>query len=406
MNSNDSWRTTEQLMKDMSMLMGRPVRKIDKSYVLEGNAPPPVMSEAEDEEMLAQFGDSIGRGFQCENAPPDLHGIREMIRLVQNGDCDDNREVTGPSNGAITISKVSKLNPHVREFVPKSASTSSRGSDVSVNGDKKTDDNKTDCNSNVVDANVNELANKLKDKISIASKSDSFEDQKQKNVAIASLLRLYATNNTQKATQPVKLMTPDFYEQNNKSDETQTSTKELEKVQSPSTTQQRVRNIALPSEHKSDPSIGHSPSPSCSSTEVKSEPALSSQKSKASPKPILDPVVKKSIEKVNNWLGEPVPKKAPTIFLGPIEFKRKEPPVAKSPVVEPEPKEVNSNVQYKPSEYAADLGKKFMERSKARESQNTNMWTDLDVILKKRDEVIKKKRLEQVNGSNGDAPQG
>lgn len=38
-----------------------------------------------DDQMLERFGGSIrDRGIQCENAPPDLQGITDLLRMVSH----------------------------------------------------------------------------------------------------------------------------------------------------------------------------------------------------------------------------------------------------------------------------------------------------------------------------------
>lgn len=245
-----------------------------------------------------------------------------------------------------------------------------------------------------------DMATKLKN--SVATKSDSFESKKQNNVAIASLLRLYAANNnkqtnTETVTEPLKLVTPDFYESKSN------PIKDLE--DSPETSKYTSTTHV--------PKTDTSSSRSISSNDANhSEPILSTQDNNTSPvKPKLDPAIKKSIEKVNQWMGEPVPKKAPAVCLGPISFKRRETNASKSPSSasetdqKPATKQSQPN-EYQPSNYASDLAKKYMERKEKENARKVNSWTDLDVILKQKDEIILKKKLAQANGSTvSDVPQ-
>lgn len=393
MSSVKTWLTNEELMRGLS-----------DGYVLYGNAPPPVRFEAEDDEMQEMFGEEISeakKSIECKNQPPDLRGITDLLRMVQGPEDENNDENLSnniqQSNCVVVIHKPSNLNPNVKEFIPRSlASPSSSNVSESKAGVEKTGHRESETNcvaeeqtkeDKVVGDNKPNVYDdpylkKLKNEIIEASKSDSFEIKKQKNVAIATLLQFYASNSNMKSpkkTAPVKLLTPDFFECS-KSSKTD--------IDRPSTST------------SSDKVVSDSPvtlDPVC--TQDIKENTMKNSKNN------VDTEIKKSIEKVNQWLSSPVEKKTSPLCLGPIAFKRKESSTSKSPsICETDPKKASNSTQpsqYQPSNYAADLGKKYMARNKIKESKR-NTWTDLDLILKERDHLIRKRQEQANENSNSE----
>lgn len=292
------------------------------------------------------------------------------------------------SNSAVVISK---LNPNVPEFVPTSSKTlltAHKNNNLSLNNNMKTEkdisvtsiknsnktndlstfsnviksDNsngKADCDSNIIDINKRldvskledyekeKLRENLKSKISSTSNTSCVKVKRQRNLAIATLMKLCSqpvTSTQQQETKVLKLMTPQDFE-NPKCD-----TKQEETAES---------NI------------------------VPKKDELISQE-----------VVKQSVEKVNKWLKGPEEKtKSQTLFLGPITYKKKE--IIKSSA---SPTTTESSVSYhtndsisdyKPSKYATELSEKYKKRSKLQEDV-TDIWTKLERDLKAKDEIIKK----------------
>lgn len=329
----------------------------------------------------------------------------ETVKDTQSSDC------------VISITKVSNLNPCVEEFRPKNIKSDrltshSPGNNVSNNpnvitqgNDKKTeeaDNSKIDSNvksdHKCTDVNANsankdeyeEIATKLKNKISDAAKSDTFELKKQKNVAIATLLRLYANNKSpsNEVDSSIKLIKPDFFKSSHPVSSSATSTPE-------------------PKDDTQSIPAGSSASRSSTPARTPSE-NNSSESNTTKPKVKLDPEMRSSIEKVSKWLEEPTKKKSKPVYLNPIAFKRKEitPPSSSTSVsdTKPSPKRniTNDKQQYKPSGFASDLGKKYMERSKILEAkQNEVTWSNLDKVLKQKDMLIKK-RLQETQSQNND----
>ncbi|KAJ8729828.1 hypothetical protein PYW07_016866 [Mythimna separata] len=411
-----AWSTKEEVLKDLAKASGRSSRKkddLDEGYLVIGDAPPPVIPEDEDAEMKLMFGDAVStKDVPVRSGTPDLAGIQQMIRMMQdyhNG--DDEHIPDDPVNTdscVIAISKVSKLNPYVAEFKPRSSrqldnedinpnfveqtveriGESNKEPEVEIKGKESGDNNDLEVQLNFDKQEDQDMAATLKKQISDAAKSDSFEFKKQKNVAIATLLRLYAKNASppQPAT-PVKLITPEYFEG-------KVETREDVKVESP---------LAMGSTGTSstpEPRDSCTTLPSCStfSTSTSSSNLLS-------PSQKLDPEIKKSIDKVNRWLEEPKMRKSPAVCLGPIAFKRKEAVSRQSPVSDSSPKArkpAPASQQYQPSRYAAELGQKYVERNKVLESKQKEVtWTNLEEVLKAKDMEIRKRQEQEQASTSG-----
>lgn len=338
----------------------------------------------------------------------------------QSSDDDADKEYV------IAISKVSKLNPNVEEFKPKglfSHSTELFNKDINTNVLKQTAkaieeakkapedevkgkesrDSKDKQTAEVTEeikkkpegkgsgdnddlevAKFVDVTTTLKNQISYAAKSDTFEFKKQKNVAIATLLKLYAKNSTSPPKTPVKLMTPEYFE-------------------GKSGPEVRVETPV----HVATTESSSTPEPRDSSTTLPSCTTLSTSTSSAnltSPRVKLDPEVKKSIDKVNRWMEDPPkPTRSPAVCLGPITFKRKDPSSSKSPgsaSSSPSRKPPVPEKQYQPSQYAEDLAQKYMERNKILESKQQEVtWNNLEEVLKAKDLEIKKRQEQQPSTS-------
>lgn len=200
----------------------------------------------------------------------------------------------------------------------------------------------------------------------------------------------------QKPAEIIKLITPDFYETHN----------------NPVTTQSEpFLSVSTSPGIKSLTSTSHS----SSRGDVKSEPVLSTRVTTKKQKPEQDPAMKTSINKVNEWFGEQPAKqtiqsKSSVIFIGPITYKAKEPAACKPPKNPDSEKQkvtkVTQSNEYQPTNYAADLTNKYMDRVNSKKVETKkNMWHDLDKILKERD-LLTTKKLEQGSdsSSNLDAP--
>ncbi|KAJ8708349.1 hypothetical protein PYW07_010474 [Mythimna separata] len=361
--------------------------------------------------MNLMFGDAAStKTVPVRSGTPDLAGLQQMIRMMQDFNSGDDENIPDdPANTdscIIAIFKVSKLNPYVEEFKPRSnrqldnedinpnfvqqtverIEENKKEPEVEIKGKESGDNNDLEV---YYDKKEDEdMATTLKKQVSDAAKSDSFEFKKQKNVAIATLLRLYAKNASppQPAT-PVKLITPEYFEG-------KVETREDVKIESP------LEMGSTGTSSTPEPWDSCTTLPSCStfSTSTSSSNLLPPTKK-------LDPEIKKSIDKVNRWLEEPKMRKSPPVCLGPIAFKRKEPVSRQSPVSDSSPKArkpAAASQQYQPSRYAAELGQKYVERNKVLESKQKEVtWTNLEEVLKAKDMEIKKRQEQEQASTSG-----
>ncbi|KAJ8728429.1 hypothetical protein PYW08_016814 [Mythimna loreyi] len=414
-----AWTTKEEVLKDLAEASGSKTRKkdLDDGYLVVGDAPPPVIPEDEDAEMKLMFGDEVSR--KCmpieEHIKPDLAGIQQMLQMMKDfnsGDDDENVDdgAVNTDNSFIAISKVSKLNPYVEEFKPRGVTPSrqlvnphnnpnfvkqtvekseesKKETEVQIKGKESGDNNDLEVELNVDEKEYEDMATTLKNQISDAAKSDSFEFKKQKNVAIATLLKLYAKNTSpKKSTAPVKLFTPEYFEGKVE------SLAEV-KIDIP------IEKISAESSSTPEPRDSSTTLPSCSTFSTSSS-------NLTSPKQRLDPEIKKSIDKVNKWLEEPTKiRKSPAVCLGPVSFKRKERVSSMSPASDSSPKAhkpAAASQQYQPSQYAAELGQKYEQRNKVLESKQKEVtWTNLEEVLKAKDEDIRRRKEQEQASTSG-----
>lgn len=325
---------------------------------------------------------------------------------------------------------------------------------------------------------IKEITMKLKSKISNNS-NDDLRLGREKNVAIATLLKLYSATPPQvkspkpdegvKDNKPIKLFTPEYFEScrpksldrddffpycNGSCNATTTMNIENSTDSSPHTSK-LSKNDNEASEISKDDSETKIPAGVINDTKItkslktlkRKEDSLETSKipnfSTESLKPVepkatistssnhlvsekpatpkfevevsknneyaADPEMQKSIKKVNNWFEKPAsPKPKPmAICLGPIAFKRKAAPIAKSPVSDgtsnrSTPTGIPQIAQYKPSKYAEDLGKKFEKQGSQQEvnkKQNQDIWTRAQSLMKEKEEKMKRKLLEQSRRS-------
>ncbi|XP_022830912.1 uncharacterized protein LOC111359555 [Spodoptera litura] len=388
-----TWKTKADVLRDIAEATGTaPKNDIAAQYIVVGDAPPPPrLREDEDDEMELMFGNSYRRLSQTENTGPDLAGIRQMLDMVRNLDCNDDDEdaVGDHTNYAITISKVksdSLLNPNVPEFVPNGGvkkETNINGVVQSASAYVETRKQTCDTGSSnhvAVEAgtqatNYEHITKALKNTISEAARSDSqsFHLKKQKNVAIATLLRLYANNDTS-CKPDVKLWTPEQFER------TKNDSSDVKVEENNASGNATPKEQALPSTRNE---LLRSPD---SSDNINPSRAL-----------VQDPEVRESIAKVNRWLAAPIQEKpTKTPYLGPISFKKKN-PVVKPNTATPSPQpstpsnsdSPSRSIQlYQPTKFAADLGKQFRERIEQKqidaELQVPN-WENLSDVLKQKE---------------------
>lgn len=360
---------------------------------------------------------------------PDLKGITDLLRMVEDNESSSRDSPTD-------VISISKLNPNVREFVPngiivqnntsennnkvKSAvsnvnrsladdvgeedytKTHSEASNVNkslknnVNSSLKHDvkaqandftkilGNKIDL-SELKPKDINDVADKLRDKISDSSRAVTPQQKKERNVAITALLKLYSAkldDTAQSKTddhenEPLKLVTPDFFVKNEKSEYTCNKTSEDEE----DSYEESIHNENVKENITND----RTSTDFCVPTSV-------------------DSSVQESIDKVNTWFNDSKssPVKRPIVSFEPPIFKKKEQRNIQSP--KPDADQMCSkgtsshSALYKPSKYAEDLCKIYTKRTEQRNNESQNIWTKLEAQLRAKDEKLKKEKVEEQNG--------
>lgn len=168
-------------------------------------------------------------------------------------------------------------------------------SKATVSSDDISLDKKVDI-TNMKSEEIEDVKMRIKTKI-MDSSGDSIRNKKEKNVAIAALLRLYATAPATPADKPVKLITPDYFE-------------------------------ALPTAKEIETKEESDAKEDNDTVEKVAEPATSTSREQVVYK---DPFVEESIAKVNDWFDnedgskpKPLPVQPPApspVPLPPVQFK-------------------------------------------------------------------------------------
>ncbi|KAI5652162.1 hypothetical protein NE865_00500 [Phthorimaea operculella] len=424
------WSSKDEILRDLANVNGV-CTNVDDDHLVKGFRPPPPskINEDIDDEFNLRFG---GYGDQISKSSydsgPDLVGIQKMLRLVNNKPEDTFRPSSNTHKDPEVI-VISKLNPNVKEFVPKSKSENkdTNGNiklETSVPLEKKEEEVSQRLPSKVDDDEQErqKMAALLKSKISTALKDNSFEKKREKNVAMAALLRLNSG--------PPKTLPNSSTEQLQPTTALRIPTTEPPKESTESsklTTEPPKENIELLKQNRDlpkPPLVLFTPDyfagPSRTPKEIivddsehtipEPKPLLDPTAKSPSPRETHDPIIKESIDKVNNWLNSPDKKpkpKAPVPYIGPVTFKKKESITPKSPCSEVSKKTEGYVIpKFVPSQNAAKLAKDFEAQVKAKEETEkkkqppVNMWTELDVELKKRDEIIRNRSREQLDGSS------
>ncbi|CAH2106019.1 unnamed protein product [Euphydryas editha] len=394
---------------------------------------------------------------------PDLMGITQMIRMVEQFDEKPSNESYNDVPKLIatnTLLSITKLNPNVPDFVPNNVDTvhlnknsetevclnenvnTGRDQNCIVSGtpmnEKEIDDvkqlnnsknikdikeiNKADNvsgsssridTSRLTEVEMKEMREKLKDKILKTSNEKCVKVKRERNLAIATLVKLHCKPATSDINTP-KLIGPEYYETKlsenvssssiapSKSENTtdsSTVSKRFEHLVNNNSTESNVVDNKI----KDDAEISKH-----FITKNNEEPSTSTVSVKDSSDNAIPKEVKDSIEKVEDWLNNPKKvSKSPVLYLGPVTFKRK---VKSNNSKTISPISTNSentgSVVYKtetfvPSELASQLAKEYSERKKAKqivEQQQQNIWTKLELELKAKDEIIRN-RLKMSSSS-------
>ncbi|CAK1547390.1 unnamed protein product [Leptosia nina] len=359
--SSGTWLTAEDVIKDLALASGQHVGNLNEKFVVVGKQTPQINNEEENEE-LANWHDSYDlKNKECQ-ADPDLTGITQMLRLVNqldNNGVGTTSELSDLRKSAAENSSlvISKLNTNAQEFVPlnlSQGSSSKRPLHSNENNSPNEDNVQYDIDINkridVTKLENNEkekLKEILKSKISGTRNSSCGKSKRARNLAIATLLKLTSAPNhvTEEPAAP-KLMTPDDFQTLNNNDALETKEN------------------------------------------------LENQTS--------NEAINKSVEKVKKWLkGPESPKKTKSIFLGPITYqKRPDTKYCDSPTSSSNNDESNNCLtNFVPSSYAAELTEKYEQRLKEKQDQD-DIWTKLERQLKERDEIIRQKIANQGSNSS------
>ncbi|XP_028157843.1 probable serine/threonine-protein kinase nek3 [Ostrinia furnacalis] len=399
MSCHDRWRSKADILEDLAEVTGQ-YTDVEEKYVVVGEGPPPVRRMEDDEEFNLRFSAADDPNvIHFENNGPDLKGITQMLRMVDEFDRPSDTVTCVPNIQSDFTLTISKLDPNVPEFVPKCANNSSPSINVNVsdkqcknennnnNSSKnRTHNGKSDINDSSNDGidkrnpskeEIEVISTQLRKKIIDVSAKEDLHAKKEKNVAIAALLKLYTTPRSEEE-KPIKLMTPSYF------------------VSAPA--------AAVPvDDSESTSNADASPAELESSTlESSSRSGRTSPKSESDPPHVMDPNIQKSINKVNDWLHKPEsPKpKGPTLSLGPIYFKKKNSGKSSDDSRSSSSSTVNLtpslDISFKPSKLAEDLTKEYNQRAKASEkreatSRDDNIW---DVAMRKMKEK-ERKQIEQ-----------
>ncbi|RVE49999.1 hypothetical protein evm_005352 [Chilo suppressalis] len=248
---------------------------------------------------------------------------------------------------------------------------------------------------------ITDMTKKLKSKIIDSSQKDA-RSKRERNVAIATLLKLHSSK-PKASNIPLEnidekpiLYTPEYFE------------KSIPKA--PSKEVQSICEInaeIAPQNTAHDHSFKTMDKNFCANTDSP-KPASSISSKSNTPVP-ENPDIRQSIEKVNKWFEKPTTperfltkQKGPSIYLGPISFKKKN--TSKSPLCDDSKrvtpvKEITLNkvTHYRPSKYAEDLSKKYTERNNNKpieiKTTDNNIWARVEMQMKAKEERMKKEQL-------------
>ncbi|XP_049869545.1 uncharacterized protein LOC126369245 [Pectinophora gossypiella] len=399
------WYTAQDVMNDLAEHTGIRIGDFEEEYIVRGEKPPPPRAPEEvlNDEFELRFGRDDAPPPSSGNLTPDLAGITHMLRLVDTFDApgDQKKKIEKneiPKETALEQSIIiSKLNPNVHEFVPKSLQTVNHVNKTILKKDESNNNNENidkETFATVHNEHVNDIEDTekhmvaaLKSKIIAASKDNSLEKKRDRNVAIAALVRL----NSSAPESPKRVIEQSA--QRTPKPTQQPETTDFTKTISP-------KPIVL---FTPEYFVGASRSPTAVTMDTK--PPLLTPTSSGSIDS-LDPQVKQSIEKVSNWLSGPdkkVAKKPMVPLTEPISFKKKDSAATMSSCSDVSKKKESPYAAFVPSEYATQLAKAYRAKEEQKkEEQNMapkTIWDKLENDLKAKDELIKKRRSEQATNS-------
>ncbi|CAG4975804.1 unnamed protein product [Colias eurytheme] len=448
--SGRKWYTIEDVTQDIARASGQIVSDLDAKYVVVGKQKPRYNT---DEDELQDMHNLNGHCILQDETKPDLQGITEMIRLVDgystndsSFDESDNTKIRETLTQEAVV--ISKLNPSVPPFVPKSSvnSTSNTNSNrkravesplnenimpnkQDVRNSNQFKENK-DLNSTLetkqnndvgqnhsalcdskkievipVDSKIDmsslepnekeKLRENLITSISKTAQTSCVKVKRQRNLAIATLMKL-CSNSTPTTKDEVigakpNLITPQHYKTtvcDNETEKKQAHEIIIDRTSEAEETQTYMENSI---DKVKKWLTGEDYSPSSESYNIdKTENKISNISTESSECVSNEPSanVKKSIEAKSG------------LFLGPITYKKRE--TRKSPnsqtdrtnSVASEPLGVEPTLEFVPSAYATELSQKYMKRVNDKTVSTQDgppTWTNLVATLEVKDEIIRKK---------------
>lgn len=247
----------------------------------------------------------------------------------------------------------------------------------------------------------------LKERISKIPKDSPFDKRKDRNVAIAALIKANTNPSpTNLCEQKPVLLTPDYFKGPKGASEN-LDTQDQENLVTSRLSPPKLlgENKAINIENVEDNILEENITSKTEVTPVRTP---------------VDPHMQESIKKVNNWFSgavrskpaeqnqcaiSDIPKPKPAEpYLGTCTFKKKSVPGQNSPLSNPSISKspVSGTPSYIPSKHAQDLAKKYEERKQVKE-EHIDIWTKLDRDLKIKDEEYRQRireREAQIDTNN------
>ncbi|KPJ03692.1 hypothetical protein RR46_04304 [Papilio xuthus] len=355
-----SWYSKKDVLKDLAQAMGGKLKDIDEQHIVVGEQPPPICTMTEDDdELLLRLKQGLAQDDR--DRAPDLAGITEMLRMVDDFDeseCKENKCTQQDNNN--TVISISKLNPVVPEFIPKKSNDQQP---EKVETSNKNGIKKVETSSNTSE-DIKEISERLKIKIiSPTNENVCIKMKSERNIAIASLLKLYSDPPETcgiDEKQP-KLLTPQHFEM-------------------PYVENTKVKDVLPTSSNLANEIVNE-----CETREDRN----------------MKQEVDNSVAKVKSWLNMNEKPKTLTkaLFLGPVTFKKKENVKPITPTSEVSEKTSSDSPSYVPTEYAEKLTETYKMRVKAKEEQSLDMWSRLERDLKAKDEDIRRRNLQATQST-------
>ncbi|XP_032524138.2 uncharacterized protein LOC116775353 [Danaus plexippus] len=398
--SSKGWYSKQDVIKDLAKVTGKRVNDFGQHYVV-GTDPPPIWNNEQDDEDLSRFYGGQTPTQTDDIEKPDLVGITQMLRMVDNyneGPSEENKSNKAELTNIIV--SISKLDPNVSEFDPSTIKqeqstlnvwdskyneephTKNKQLPLDVKKPVQTDscDTKVRDNQTHIPYGLKEMREKLKTRITKASNVNCVRQKRDRNLAINTLVKLYSKRAVEE-TKP-NLISPEYFINNSANKITRTN----EEAGNNSTT-----------DHLTEDTLNASMDTEIISKEIAASVEKVTKWLCSSETETLSECNGIALKDTNSTEEKPMTKatKVPLIHLGPVTFKRKtNNRLAISPVSLLSDTKTNKSETYIPSNYANELTKKYSEQSQQRQSQ-PDLWASIENKLKEKDEELKKQRRVQ-----------